>query len=68
MGHDEDESYLTFLGLVVLKDDLREEALKGVELIQNAGIQVVMITGMRKIRLLRLPKRLVLLRIVVISC
>uniref|UniRef100_UPI003FF0C8D9 calcium-translocating P-type ATPase, PMCA-type n=1 Tax=Candidatus Ventrenecus sp. TaxID=3085654 RepID=UPI003FF0C8D9 len=45
MGHDEDESYLTFLGLVVLKDDLREEALKGVELIQNAGIQVVMITG-----------------------
>ena len=45
MGHDEDESYLTFLGLVVLKDDLREEASKGVELIQNAGIQVVMITG-----------------------
>ncbi len=35
----------TFIGIVAIKDDLRKEAKKGVELIQNAGIQVVMITG-----------------------
>lgn len=36
---------LTFVGLVIIKDDLRPEAIKGVKQIQNAGIQVVMITG-----------------------
>ncbi len=45
MGHDEDTSYLTFIGLVVLKDDLRKEAKEGVRTIQDAGIKVVMITG-----------------------
>ncbi len=38
------DSY-TFVGLVAIKDDLRAEAREGVTLIQNAGIQVVMITG-----------------------
>ena len=36
---------LVFLGIVAIKDDLRPEAKEGVSLIQNAGIQVVMITG-----------------------
>lgn len=36
---------LIFLGFLVIKDDLRPEAKEGVKLIQNAGIQVVMITG-----------------------
>lgn len=41
----EEETNLTFVGLVAIKDDLRPEAKEGVSLIQNAGIQVVMITG-----------------------
>lgn len=42
---DSELSGLTFVGLVAIKDDLRKEAKEGVSLIQNAGIQVVMITG-----------------------
>ncbi len=45
MSHDKQLENLTFLGLVAIKDDLRKEAKEGVSLIQNAGIQVVMITG-----------------------
>ncbi len=44
-SHDEEIKSLTFVGLVAIKDDLRPEAKEGVSLIQNAGIQVVMITG-----------------------
>jgi len=44
-AHGEDISSLTFVGLVAIKDDVRPEAREGVSLIQNAGIQVVMITG-----------------------
>ena len=44
-SHDEDIKSLTFVGLIAIKDDLRKEAKEGVELIENAGIQVVMITG-----------------------
>ena len=36
---------ITLLAILFLKDDLREEAKKGVELVQKAGIQTVMITG-----------------------
>src|SRR5699024_10991869 len=42
-SHDEELKNLTFVGLIAIKDDLREEAKEGVSLIQNAGIQVVMI-------------------------
>ncbi len=45
VGRSETLEYLTFLGIVAIKDDLRKESLDGVSLIQNAGIQVVMITG-----------------------
>ncbi|MBR1817800.1 MAG: calcium-translocating P-type ATPase, PMCA-type, partial [Bacilli bacterium] len=34
-----------FIAFVTLKDEIRKEAKKGVELIQDSGIQVVMITG-----------------------
>lgn len=37
--------HITLLAILFLKDDLREEAKKGVELVQKAGIQTVMITG-----------------------
>ena len=33
------------VGLLFIKDEVRDESIEGVKLIQNAGIQVVMITG-----------------------
>ncbi len=47
---------LVFQGLIFLKDDLREEARKGVSLIKEAGIQVVMITGDAKETALSIAK------------
>ena len=47
---------LVFQGLIFLKDDLREEARKGVSLINEAGIQVVMITGDAKETALSIAK------------
>lgn len=34
-----------FIGFVILKDELRKEAKEGIELIKNAGINIIMITG-----------------------
>jgi Ca2+-transporting ATPase len=42
------EQGLTFLGLVGMKDPIRPEAKKAVEVCQNAGIRTVMITGDHK--------------------
>jgi len=39
------ENNLTFIGFLTLKDELREEAKEGINLIRNAGINVIMITG-----------------------
>ncbi len=39
---------LTFLGLVLIKDEIRKEAVEGMEFVQKAGIQTVMITGDHK--------------------
>lgn len=36
---------LTYLGLVIIKDEVRSEAIKGIELVRKAGIQTVMVTG-----------------------
>ncbi|MBQ8472344.1 MAG: calcium-translocating P-type ATPase, PMCA-type [Bacilli bacterium] len=36
---------LVFMGLIYLKDELREEARDGINLIKKAGVQVIMITG-----------------------
>ena len=41
----EELSDLVFLGLILLKDELRDEAKQGVSLIKSASIKVVMITG-----------------------
>ncbi len=37
--------HLTFLGLAIIKDELREEAKETLQTIKNAGIQTIMITG-----------------------
>lgn len=36
---------LVFMGLIFLKDELREEAEEGINLIKKAGIDIIMITG-----------------------
>lgn len=36
---------LCFIGFVVIKDEIRENANKGIDLVESAGIQTVMITG-----------------------
>ena len=36
---------LVFIGLIAIKDELREEAKEGVSLIRSAGINMIMITG-----------------------
>lgn len=41
-------NHLTLLGIFYIKDDIRKEAIKGVELVKKAGIQTVMITGDNK--------------------
>jgi P-type Ca2+ transporter type 2C len=44
MAMKKDNEYI-YLGLVNIKDELREEAKEGINLIQNAGIKIIMITG-----------------------
>lgn len=39
---------LTLIGALYIKDDIRKEAKEGVELVEKAGIQVVMISGDNK--------------------
>lgn len=39
---------LNFVGIVCIKDEIREEAKLGLELVKNAGIKTVMITGDNK--------------------
>ena len=38
-------SNLTLVGIVSIKDDLRDEAKKGIELVRDAGIKTIMLTG-----------------------
>ena len=40
-----DNDNLFFMGLIYLKDELRNEAKSGIELIKKAGINVIMVTG-----------------------
>ena len=46
--HVEEMGNLTLVGFILLKDEVREEAIEGVKLVKNAGIQTVMITGDNK--------------------
>ena len=39
---------LTLVGIIAIKDDIRKEAIAGLELVKKAGIQTVMITGDNK--------------------
>ena len=39
---------MIFLGLVLIKDEVRSEAIEGIKLVKEAGIQTVMITGDNK--------------------
>ena len=39
---------LIFLGLLFIKDEIRKEAIEGIELVKKAGIQTVMVTGDNK--------------------
>ncbi len=36
---------LTFVGMVLIKDEVRDDAIEGVKLVKDANIQLVMITG-----------------------
>lgn len=36
---------LSFLGFILIKDEVRKEAIEGIKLVTSAGIQTVMITG-----------------------
>ena len=36
---------IILIGFILLKDEIRKEAIEGIELVKNAGIQTVMITG-----------------------
>ncbi|MFI3306963.1 MAG: calcium-translocating P-type ATPase, PMCA-type [Mycoplasmatota bacterium] len=38
----------TFLGLILIKDEVRKEAIEGLQLVKKANIQTVMITGDNK--------------------
>jgi len=39
---------LTLIGAIYIKDEVRKEAIQGVELVKEAGIQTVMVTGDNK--------------------
>ncbi len=47
---------LVFMGLIYLKDELREEAIEGINLIKKAGVKVIMITGDSKETALSIAK------------
>lgn len=40
-----DNSKMTFIGFILIKDEIRKESIEGINLVKNAGIQTVMITG-----------------------
>ena len=47
---------LTFLGFIILKDEIRSEAIEGIKLVKSAGIQTVMVTGDNKNTALSIAK------------
>ena len=40
-----ENSYYVFIGLILIKDELREESIEGLKRVTNAGINVAMVTG-----------------------
>ncbi len=55
-------SNLVFLGLVVLEDEIRETSFQAVQEVQNAGVQVVMMTGDNKETATSLAKQIGILK------
>ena len=53
---------LVFLGLVLIKDEVRKEAVEGIKLVSDAGIQTVMITGDNKDTALSIGKEVGLIK------
>lgn len=49
---------LTLIGLMYIKDEVREEAKEGIELVHKAGIQTVMITGDNKNTAINISKEI----------
>ena len=47
-GEDKGEKNLTFVCVLSIRDNVRKEAADAIKEVQNAGIQVVMVTGDRK--------------------
>ena len=47
-GEDEDSDKLTLVCIISIRDNVRKEAADAIKEVQNAGIQVVMVTGDRK--------------------
>lgn len=52
---------LTLIGIIYIKDEVREEAKEGINLVKNAGIQTVMITGDNKDTAVNISKEIGLL-------
>lgn len=55
LGVDEGRG-LSFISLLFIKDELREEVREGIELVRKAGIKTVMITGDNKITAMSIAK------------
>ncbi len=45
---EKDFSNLSLVGIVIIKDEVRKEAIKGLEMTRSAGVKTVMITGDNK--------------------
>ena len=58
----EDFNDLIFLGLVLIKDEIRKEAIEGVKLVSSANINTVMITGDNKSTAISVAKEVGILK------
>ncbi len=60
--HVENLANLTFLGFLMIQDEVRKEAIEGVRMVEAAGIQTVMITGDNKDTAMSIARQVGLLR------
>ena len=56
--HYEELNRLTLIAILYIKDEVRKEAIEGLELVKKAGVQVVMITGDSKETALSIAKEM----------
>lgn len=62
LGQGLPEKSLTLVGVVAIRDDVRPEAVEAIAQVQQAGVQVVMITGDRKETAMAIAREAGLLR------